>query len=183
MKLSVMVSLLFSVVFVIADFAERFSATEQKSNNSKRALVITEQIHLPQLTSQQLKALTVAYNQYQPDPEVIIEAEKLVGLTEAQQRLQNGDLLELYLGDWRYRLLAVILPDGSKQALEVPMALLKASTVNNKKEEVKIEKVYHNSVLANYKVAITDIKQVKLQYNQQNITLLMYQPKKNKNGS
>jgi len=181
MKLSIIASLLISVIFVAADFAERFSVSPQKNNNSKAAFNINKQIHLPQLTPQQINTLTLAYNQYQPDP--IVEVEKIVGLTAAEQRLQSGELQEFYLGEWRYRLLAVIFPDGSKQALKVPMALLKASTVKNKKEEVKIEKVYHNSVLANYKVAITDIKQVKLQYNQQNITLLMYQPKKNKNGS
>jgi len=179
MKNISLISIILSLFYVSTDFATRFFDEPVSSNNTKQGSNNVRGIVLPQLSAGQLQALTVAFDKYQPKQAIVNKTQETIdGLTAEQQLQQNGELLEFYQGDWRYRLLAVISPDGSNQALKTPLALLKGTNIKDTTVKSKIEKIYHQSTLANYNVIITNTKQVKLHYRQQNITLLMYQPKK-----
>jgi hypothetical protein len=195
MKLITTATIAISVLYIIVDLSTRFSSAAHNANKAGTAADARNVISLPQLTNAQTQQLNQAYFKYQPDaePEKIIE--KVFGLNAEQQLAQAGDLTEFYAGDLRYRLLAIIFPDGNKQALEQPMALLRVRNVNDvvtksksksKSKDTKpksIEKISHGSTLAKFNVSITSTKQVDLQLNERKISLLMYQPAKAKNKS
>jgi len=175
MKLISLLSLVLSLLYVSIDFSIRFLNVKESKVRIDEQIDTSQIIVLPQLPIEKISKLNSAYSQYQPEFEAIKEA--ITGLTLEQQLQQNGELLEFYQGDWRYRLLAVISPDGSRQALEKPLALLRATNIKDSNVDKKVETIYHNTKFENYEVRIIGIKSVQLNYQDQNITLLMYQEK------
>ncbi|NQZ82662.1 MAG: hypothetical protein HRT52_16760 [Colwellia sp.] len=187
-----LITLALSLLYIVIDFTGRFLIDGQQSNNTMANLTINDQLQLPQLNAVQQLKLTNAYGYYQQDEKKIKVVEKVIGLTDEQKLAQQGELTEFYDGDWRYRLIAIISPDGSEQALKSPMALLSARNVkdtaakssqNNNKDakSKKLTKISHGAKLGLYDVTITNTKQVSFQLKQRKITLLMYKPK-NKNA-
>jgi len=169
--------IILSLLLVSYDFSERFLNTKTVRDNTQNNINNVSELPLPQLSKKVIKQLDDAYNKYQLEPKEEIAKEATLGMTAEQQLQQNGDLIEFYYGDWRYRLLAVIFPEGKEQALTAPLALLRSTNIKDSKAKVKVERIYHGSLLSGYNVAITDTKQVNLQRGQQKITLLMYQSK------
>jgi len=185
MKAITLITLTVSLLYVTVDFVSRFSSDNYQVTNLEPDFNNNSGISTPQLSAAQKLKLIKAYKIYQEDDEKIKVVKSVLGLTDEQKLAQEGELTEFYDGDLRYRLLAIIFPDGGEQALKSPIALLltsnvnytSANTNNNKKEnEIKITRVGHGSKIGLFDASISNTKQVEFQLGQRKITLLMYQP-------
>ncbi|REL26111.1 hypothetical protein DXX93_05655 [Thalassotalea euphylliae] len=178
MKVITLASVAIGLIYAASDYSERFSAQENLNAGSQQQQANLAATQLPQLTNTQVLAIEQAYVKFKPEdtPKEVVQQNQYA-LTEQEQLAQNGELLEFYQGDWRYQLLAVIAPDGSEQALKNTTAILRATNVKSTSVDTKIESVVDGGLLGHYSVAISNTKQVKLAYKQQEITLLMYKAK------
>ena len=122
---------------------EGFFSSNNSSQASRGDMNLPDMIDLPHLSNEKIAELQKAFNKYQKVAEEAEEVEPQVGLTEQEQLAQSGDLIEFYNGDWRYRLLAIVYPEGNKQALGQPMALVRAKNIKDKQQPTKIDKIEH----------------------------------------
>jgi hypothetical protein len=174
MKLMTLAVIAVSIIFITVDFFGRFLGADKDIRNTQQSSEILTQLSLPQLSSEQFGQLEQAFVSFEEEaPEPVA---KLEGLSELQQQQQQGELTEFYAGDLRYRLLAIIYPQGDEQALKKPLALLKVTNIKTP-NALSIEQIYHGDTFANLTVSITSTKKISLIKGPRQIELLMYQPR------
>ena len=174
MKLMTLAVIVVTMIFISVDFFGRFLGADQDSRNAAQSNEILKQLRLPQLSPAQFSQLQQAFVPFEED--AIEPVTALAGLTELQQQQQAGELTEFYAGDLRYRLLAIIYPQGEEQALTKPLALLKVTNIKTP-NALSIEQIYHGDTFANFTVSISNTKKISLSLEQRQIELLMYQPR------
>jgi hypothetical protein len=174
MKLMTLAVIVASMIFITVDFSDRFLGADKDIRNGAQSGEILTQLSLPQLSPAQFGHLQQAFASFEEaPPEPVAE---LAGLSELQQQEQQGELTEFYAGDLRYRLLAIIYPQGDEQALKNPLALLKVTNIKTP-NVLSIEQIYHGDTFANFTVSITSTKKISLSLGPRQIELLMYQPR------
>ncbi|MFT5755298.1 MAG: hypothetical protein ACI9LM_000005 [Alteromonadaceae bacterium] len=174
---NVIISTIFvGAFFIFLDLSYRFNNSTNNSEQANKSLNVVPFIQHPQLTTAFRERLNNAFNPYRQEPKSII-ADQLQGLTRAEQLAQEGDLIDFFTEGFRYRLLAIIEPEGMQQALYVPIAILKGDNLNNPQEDPEIKRVYHGSIFSGYQVRIQGTKHIKLIQQQKTISLHMYKPK------
>jgi hypothetical protein len=174
MKIMTLAVIVVSMIFITVDFFGRFLGADKDIRNGEQSGDILTQLSLPQLSPAQFGNLQQAFVSFEEEfSEPVTELE---GLSELQQQQQQGELTEFYAGDLRYRLLAIIYPQGDEQALKNPLALLKVTSVKAP-STLSVEQIYHGDTFANFTVSITSTKKISLSQGARQIELLMYQPR------
>ncbi len=169
---TVIISILIAGLLVINDFTERFTFSNNAADFSRELL---EDVNFTsrQLSEAEVKKLVELYSKYILSEEVEQAAqEENKGLSLKQQLAQTGELSEVYVGEYKIELKAVIDASNSNKK-----ALLLFTNV--KTAESKIEEYQDNTLVHDFNLKVMNNTQVYLSrthaQGKQEITLNMYQ--------
>jgi hypothetical protein len=150
-----------------------WDAKASAAQESKSAI----NIQLPRkLTSQQQNTLALEYLAYN-DQDTEVGVTSIQGMSLEEQNLQNGRLDQLYAGDLRIRLSAVIRQADASSASE-PLIFALLSVQDIKKNQQSLQKIQVSELFHGYKVKNIQLNQISMvSLNDVNrvITLAIYQ--------
>ncbi|WP_462152147.1 hypothetical protein [Pseudoalteromonas xiamenensis] len=87
---------------------------------------------------------------------------------------QEGKLKQLFSGDWRYQLQAIVIPSRMQDTQQLePFALLLGTHIKSK--EQKLIQLVNQGKLDNFDIRIQDTDKVQLYSGETKIELIMYQ--------
>lgn len=172
----VIVSIAIGCIYAVNDFTQRFSFDNNDKNLSSQYENLTE--YSPkQISSPVAEELLQRYSSFFTTSDEEIEQRENTGLTMQEQLEQSGELSEVYIGEYKIELKAVIT---AKEHLKKVLLLL----TNLKTNEKNIEEYLDNSFVHDFKVQIKSNTQVFLSRShsqgEQEIMLNMYQVQNSK---
>lgn len=186
-------SIILTSLWMIDDFSQRFTEASKRKNMNVDQTILTE-LTPTGITEQQKNQIITLYQQYRINAADNIP-KKQQGLTAKQQTQQQGLLKQLFIGDYKLELKAVIskASEGENSIeLNSARALLRVSNIIS--GDVKIEAFANYSQVFGYRMLIEKNTQVTLSRllptdeaaqadggaqtvaTEQVITLTMYQP-------
>jgi hypothetical protein len=172
-KLIAVIAIFLSVAFWDVNSRLIWDAKASAAQESKSAI----NIQLPRkLTSQQQNTLALRYLAYN-DQNTAVGVTSIQGMSLEEQNLQYGRLDQLYAGDLRIRLSAVIRQADASSASE-PLIFALLSVQDIKELQQSLQKIQVSELFHGYKVKNIQLNQISMvSLNDVNrvITLAIYQ--------
>ena len=160
-------------VWIFTDFSERFLL--DKNSKAKSDINFEQsQLHPINISNEQQQSIISLYKEYKSEDKNGSSTKPEEGLSAEAQQQQRGILNQVFAGDKKLQLKAVIANDN--QQLSLLKALLLVSDI--KTGESNIEQFVNNTQLYGYTLTIDNNTQVTLSRNSeqgiQKIILVMY---------
>lgn len=164
-------------IICVYDAYSRFAATSNGEIKSYSLDTITLSI-VPSYSNEDTSKVLALYDIYQNDSETSVEQP---GMTDEQQKQQNGELNQVFVGDKRLTLKAVMTNgEGINKQFTI---LLDVQELNS--SQSKVHSFKKDSDVFGYTLNSISNTQVELTKSEtkQHIVLKMYQPKRKSKGN
>ncbi|WDE00525.1 hypothetical protein [Thalassomonas actiniarum] len=184
----VLISAGIALLWSFADLSERF-VTDNISGNSRDKSLVHKEFLSRIISSEQQKDIAALYDKYRVTENNASQEKESVGLSLKEQQEQQGVLKQVFVGDLKIELKAVISQgapagnspiEGKNSTVQQQLkALLLVS--NAKAGTAEVQEFANNSLVHGYRLSINNNVQVSLtrtlEQGEQQITLTMYQIK------